>query len=78
VKFILPQRSQRTPREEEERKEEEEEPVRSCKKIDKACAGPPGLNGWGWPTPGFADPSGELQPGLLREQALRAVCGSFC
>jgi len=25
-------------------------------------------------SPGFADPSGELQPGLLREQALRAVC----
>ncbi len=41
------------------------------------CAGPPGrcvlVDGY----PGFADPSGELQPGLLHEQALRAVCNFF-
>ncbi len=42
------------------------------------CAGPPGrcvlVDGY----PGFAYPSGELQPGLLHEQALRAVCNVFC
>ncbi len=38
------------------------------------CAGPPGPDGWVGVYPGFAYPSGELQPGLLCEQALRAVC----
>jgi len=42
------------------------------------CAGPPGRDVWVGSYPGFAYPSGELQPGLLREQALRAVCRSFC
>jgi len=39
-------------------------------------AGPPGRYIWVTPSPGFAYPSGELQPGLLHEQALRAVCQS--
>ncbi len=42
------------------------------------CAGPPGRDGLFGTYPGFADPSGELQPGLLHEQALRAVCNVFC
>ncbi len=42
------------------------------------CAGPPGRDVWVGGYPGFANPSGELQPGLLREQTLRAVCKDLC
>jgi len=41
-------------------------------------AGSPGRDIWVTLFPGFAYPSGELQPGLLHEQALRAVCNIIC
>jgi len=44
----------------------------------KNGTGPPGRSVGVTPFPGFAYPSGELQPGLLHEQALRAVCNLFC